>query len=57
MSRRFDARVSPNQEISVGSPEQARPNCDDRRPDLMVRFGYGPEMPRSLRRPTKQVIA
>jgi hypothetical protein len=28
----------------------------DRRPDLVVRFGYGPETPRSLRRPLAQVI-
>ncbi len=28
----------------------------DRRPDLIVRFGYGPEMPRSLRRPLDAVI-
>ncbi len=27
-----------------------------RRPDLIVRFGYGPETPRSLRRPLDQVI-
>jgi nitroreductase len=28
-----------------------------RRPDLIVRFGTGPEMPRSLRRPVEAVIA
>lgn len=28
-----------------------------RRPDLIVRFGHGPEMPRSLRRPIDSVIA
>jgi nitroreductase len=27
-----------------------------RRPDLLVRFGYGPELPRSLRRPLDQVL-
>ena len=27
----------------------------ERRPDLIVRFGYGPEMPRSLRRPVDAV--
>ncbi len=27
-----------------------------RRPDLVVRFGYGPEMPRSLRRPLGDVL-
>jgi hypothetical protein len=29
----------------------------DRRPDFVVRFGYGPEMPRSLRRPVEAVLA
>ena len=29
---------------------------DDRRPNLIVRFGYGPDMPRSLRRPVDDVI-
>ncbi len=28
----------------------------DLRPDLVVRFGYGPDMPRSLRRPIAQVL-
>ncbi len=28
-----------------------------RRPDLVVRFGYGPDMPRSLRRPPGEVMA
>jgi len=28
----------------------------DRRPDLIVRIGHGPEMPRSLRRPVDQVL-
>lgn len=28
----------------------------DRRPDLLVRFGYGPELPRSLRRPVDRVL-
>lgn len=28
-----------------------------RRPDLVLRFGYGPSLPRSLRRPPEQVIA
>jgi hypothetical protein len=31
-------------------------NLGDRRPDLVVRFGRGPEMPRSLRRPLEQVL-
>jgi hypothetical protein len=29
---------------------------DGRRPDLVVRFGYGPELPKSLRRPVEHVI-
>jgi hypothetical protein len=29
----------------------------ERRPDLVVRFGYGPDLPRSLRRPVGQVLA
>lgn len=28
----------------------------NRRPDLVVRFGHGPEMPRSLRRPVDSVL-
>lgn len=28
----------------------------DRRPDLLVRFGYGPSLPRSLRRPLESVL-
>ena len=28
----------------------------ERRPDLVVRFGAGPELPKSLRRPAEQVI-
>ena len=27
-----------------------------KRPDLVVRFGYGPEMPKSLRRPVADVL-
>jgi hypothetical protein len=27
-----------------------------RRPDALIRFGHGPELPRSLRRPAAQVI-
>jgi hypothetical protein len=27
-----------------------------RRPDLVMRFGYGPELPKSLRRPVERVI-
>lgn len=32
-------------------------NLGARRPDLVVRFGRGPEMPRSLRRPIEDVLA
>ena len=32
-------------------------NLGARRPDLVVRFGRGPEMPRSFRRPVEQVLA
>jgi hypothetical protein len=32
-------------------------NAGARRPDLVVRFGRGPEMPRSRRRPLEQVIS
>jgi hypothetical protein len=28
----------------------------DRRPDCVLRFGYGPQMPRSLRRPVDEVL-
>ncbi|WP_422080125.1 Acg family FMN-binding oxidoreductase [Ulvibacterium sp.] len=31
-------------------------NIGERRTDLLVRFGYGPRLPRSLRRPLDQVI-
>ena len=29
----------------------------DKRPDLLVRFGYGPKLPQSLRRPVEDVLA
>ena len=35
---------------------QALLGLGDRRPDLVLRFGYGPGMPRSLRRPVAAVI-
>ena len=38
--------------IGVGGESPA----ENRRPDLVVRFGRGPEMPRSLRRPVEAVI-
>lgn len=36
--------------------EFARWLGSNQRPDLVVRFGYGPDMPRSLRRPVAQVL-
>ena len=48
-----------NQPVEVASirPELARYlGLGDRRPDLVVRFGYGPELPKSLRRSVDQVI-
>jgi len=48
-----------NQPVEVASlrPQFASSlGISGRRPDLVVRFGYGPEMPRSLRRPLDQVI-
>ena len=35
---------------------QALLGLGDRRPDLVLRFGRGPELPRSLRRPVEKVI-
>jgi hypothetical protein len=29
----------------------------DRLPDLVLRFGFGPELPKSLRRPVEQLMA
>ena len=49
-----------NQPVEVGSVRGAFANAlgiaRGSRPDLVVRFGYGPEMPRSLRRPVEAVI-
>ena len=48
-----------NQPVEVSSlrPEFARSlGIAQGRPDLIVRFGRGPEMPRSLRRPVRAVI-
>ncbi len=45
-------------EVAVLRPQFAAAlGIGDRRPDLVVRFGYGSETPRSLRRPLDQVIA
>ncbi|WP_376696791.1 Acg family FMN-binding oxidoreductase [Wenzhouxiangella sp. EGI_FJ10305] len=44
-------------EVSALRPEFAQfLGIGDRRPDLVVRIGRGPEMPRSLRRPVAEVI-
>jgi nitroreductase len=48
-----------NQEIEVPAVREqfaAYLGVGARRPDVMVRFGHGPEAPRSLRRPVEQVI-
>ena len=45
-------------EVSAVRPQFASfLGIGDRRPDLVVRFGRGPEMPRSLRRPVNAVLA
>ena len=49
-----------NQPVEVAAirPEFARfLGIGERRPDLVVRIGHGPETPRSLRRPVEQVLA
>jgi nitroreductase len=48
-----------NQPLEVGAlrPQiAALLGMGDRRPDLMVRFGYGPALPRSQRRPVEAVL-
>lgn len=48
-----------NQAVGVADVRRqfaAHLGLGDRRPDLIVRFGHGPEMPRSLRRPVDAVI-
>ena len=45
-------------EVSVLRPQFANAlGIGGQRPDLVVRFGHGPEMPRSLRRPVQAVLA
>ncbi|CDH43325.1 conserved hypothetical protein [Candidatus Contendobacter odensis Run_B_J11] len=45
-------------EVSVLRPQFANAlGIGSQRPDLVVRFGRGPEMPRSLRRPVQAVLA
>jgi hypothetical protein len=49
-----------NQPVEVGSirPQFASAlGLGDRRPDLVVRFGRGPAMPLSMRRPVQAVLA
>jgi hypothetical protein len=44
-------------EVATLRPEFARAiGIGGRRPDLIVRIGHGPQMPRSLRRPVEEVI-
>lgn len=44
-------------EVAATRPElQALLGLGDRRPDLVLRYGYAPPMPRSLRRPVSEVI-
>ena len=48
-----------NQPVEVGSirPQFALAlGLGDRRPDLVVRFGRGPAMPLSMRRPVQDVL-
>lgn len=45
-------------EVSALRPQFANAlGIGGQRPDLVVRFGHGPEMPRSLRRPVQAVLA
>ena len=49
-----------NQAVEVAAVRHSlagRLGLGDRRPDFVVRFGYGPDMPRSLRRPVDAVLA
>ena len=49
-----------NQAVEVADTRRQLANLlglGDRRPDLLLRFGYAPPMPRSLRRPVAAVIA
>jgi hypothetical protein len=44
-------------EVSALRPQFAKfLGIGNRRPDLVVRIGRGPDMPRSLRRPVEQVL-
>lgn len=49
-----------NQPVEVAATRselQALLGLGDRRPDLLLRYGYAPPMPRSLRRPVSDVLA
>ena len=53
-----NALLSQPVEVSVLRPQFANAvGLGSHRPDLVVRFGRGPEMPRSLRRPVRDVLA
>jgi hypothetical protein len=48
-----------NQPVEVAALRQQFANSigiSNGRPDLVIRFGRGPEMPRSLRRPVESVL-
>jgi hypothetical protein len=52
-----NAFVNQPVEVAAARPQFASAlGLGNRRPDLVVRFGHGPEMPRSLRRPIDSVI-
>jgi hypothetical protein len=49
-----------NQAVEVAAVREklaAELGIPGRRPDMILRFGNGPEMPRSLRRPVDSVLA
>jgi hypothetical protein len=49
-----------NQPVEVPAlrPELAAlAGAGDKRPDIVMRFGYGPELPKSPRRPVEAVLA
>lgn len=53
-----NAMINQPVEVSKLRPQFANfLGIGQRRPDLVVRFGRGPEMPRSLRRPVQMVLA
>ena len=46
----------PVEVVAVRAPFAAAVGLVDQRPDLVVRFGRGPVLPRSLRRPVQAVL-